>query len=983
MSDAGSPDDPEVEGLEDMDWSSRNTAADADYRPPPLPSSNSPPPPPPPPTTSPPPPPATISPTFTDSAWWGGLSRRAAIGLWPFSRRRKRTSSQASRAAEKQPATAPSIREFQVLRKSSIARYAPSRTSSFRRRRAISDRRDSNNLLSYASSGVLVPDHLHRPKGSSDTGRRDFTPQKQPHESGGFASYFSEGEENSIRPSVDSCREQIRHPQLEQPHLPTPPRRSTSLRVSGVIRKLSKRRKDSGPLNSVYNPHLARYTSQSNRFPYADPRSHSAPSGPHRTSIHSVESHRSSGGAYRIRSFAVLAPRPKLVYEERTSPTWPHPRNFSPALIPSRTASRRTTSRGDAWRYNAPPLMSEENLPHREDRINDLAMEMDEHGLREAMERDARRRERKRIEAEERAQRKLERRLAAEQQRRAESERYDQQDYVMRDVGHGETSVQGYLAGALNTHPTSELGNQTPLSWFNDNQSVEQIHKTLPDHQSRQGMITPVSMDSDESPFHYDDANSRPTTAIYEPNTIIEEEGEEDTRPKASTWTTFIRRATAARIRKGQESRTVNANESNLLPDSDDEAEGEKFANERAAEGGNRWVQHDDSARTRHNTNNMDKTFLSVDDLRHREGQTPGRHVSTEILAAMTALETGQLHQRHRQYSPHHDLNQYDADESELRDTLPPSISPAAADSRASSRISFDTPHHPHHHPNGILRSASQQSYSRRSVKSAMSTSLASIDSEGSWLSGRIISSSPPSRASMHTVTRTVTPVHRSPVSSPRLGYDQDDEIDDDVLDDDMRDRSIIESPTPSDSDPEQDQDRDIGGGARLDLDDSNDEEEQVEDVMKKASQARGLWREGVGKQVHLETPPVLLRAQSSIGMLNNDSDSENETKQGGNPSGGLLVEDDDEDGNTIKLQHSDSTISGAGKNMNPVETPIPSSTFTTPAEEYQTPLETPLKPFPFPFDHVSSELQTPAEEYKTPMEEPVRKLERQWSENK
>ncbi|KAI1809801.1 hypothetical protein GGS20DRAFT_256749 [Poronia punctata] len=123
-------------------------------------------------------------------------------------------------------------------------------------------------------------------------------------------------------------------------------------------------------------------------------------------SIHSAMSTDSEGFSWKVSAFDVLAPRPTLRYS-------------SNPLTGSASGSGPMRSQSVRKRTAVPMVASESALqPHR--RIHDLADELDASDLRELLERDKRRRERKLEQDQERAERRLARK--AEKQRAAEAE---------------------------------------------------------------------------------------------------------------------------------------------------------------------------------------------------------------------------------------------------------------------------------------------------------------------------------------------------------------------------------------------------------------------------------------------------------------------------------------------------------------------------------------------------------------------------------
>lgn len=125
-----------------------------------------------------------------------------------------------------------------------------------------------------------------------------------------------------------------------------------------------------------------------------DPSTSDRVSLPTPESIRSGMSSDSEHGAFRLTALASLAPRPTLHYVSSGRSTPP-----MGAQVPSRTASqkRKLTER--------PSFVDDASLEN--ERIDDLANEFDASDIRELMERDNRRRERKKLKDQARAERRL------------------------------------------------------------------------------------------------------------------------------------------------------------------------------------------------------------------------------------------------------------------------------------------------------------------------------------------------------------------------------------------------------------------------------------------------------------------------------------------------------------------------------------------------------------------------------------------------
>lgn len=821
------------------------------------------------------------------------------MALWPFRKRRKTKDAEGKGPVVSNPPTVE--RKISLIRKASL-RQGPRRSTS-RRVGAAKDREP------YASSRVPVPDFPVPPNRSSSPTPMDteFQPPKQPHV-GGFSSYFVEMNRPATNSSASSHR----------PHKP-----------SSIIRKLSKRgrgtRQEQPP--SAYIQQLARTASKRDgkrmrkfdSFEYDRPMSQS--SLPARESLGSSLSSVSSIRAYRIRSFELFTPRPRLRIDDGSKPPQDSRR---PDMTPSRSNSRTSPE----WRRQHPGG----EAPHHGgmgSRIDDLVNELDSKGIREAMDRDKKRREKKQLEEQERLQRKLEKRAMKEREHQQvqldadidmdvdqETDRHPQRSsdrnprrFITPEMNMGESSraAAAYGSSSLRPYPFDEhdrpasMGTQTPLSWLND-PSAEDVSKGGR-YSPRTDMVTPVSMNSVDdahegsglytaeevhvtshshtpiSPIH-SRSNSKskklqvdsPTTqhggfAFGRPVEVEEVEDEQESgRGKKSAWTSFIKRATAARIQKEQASREIQAGESTLVSDS--EEEGLESVREHARQ------DH----------------YNDVEGLRRQQGQTPGRHIPDELAFAMTALETGRARGK-------------DEIEDERRDHFSPAPPPASYmyyGRPSSSRSSLGPiPHRSQGnsrgiHPNAptsqaqefhedsptiptqIPRTSSQQSHMRPpsvqryspsmhryssgqaspegGPRSIMSTSLASIDSEGSWLSGKIANP-------RHSVAQ-ISPLRTSATSLRRRYKEFDDGASaegDDYFSgvETRRHRSIGEE---------------INGETRMDLSAVEDSEEEDDDDASIDSETeQKMWRDGFGKKVVIQE----VSASPRIGVLK-DSEREN-----------------------------------------------------------------------------------------------------------
>ncbi|KAJ5747359.1 uncharacterized protein N7511_009055 [Penicillium nucicola] len=121
-----------------------------------------------------------------------------------------------------------------------------------------------------------------------------------------------------------------------------------------------------------------------------------------RDSATSSTSDMSDPYTYKVNAFAALTPRPVVRYVE------------APRLQTARSSNPPASRRQDSERLKA-MTMSEEDLYYSKRRVNELADSLDAGALRELLDRDRRRREKKQLDDQEKLRRKLQERADAQQ----------------------------------------------------------------------------------------------------------------------------------------------------------------------------------------------------------------------------------------------------------------------------------------------------------------------------------------------------------------------------------------------------------------------------------------------------------------------------------------------------------------------------------------------------------------------------------------
>lgn len=168
-------------------------------------------------------------------------------------------------------------------------------------------------------------------------------------------------------------------------------------------------------------------------------------------SIHSAMSVVSDQHGFKVSAFDVLSPRPTIRYSGN-----PRHNNGSGSVGPSRQSTRKEKQ----------PMIPEETAKSKK-RIDELADDMDTTSIRELMERDRRRKEKLRKSEQEKLQRRL--------QRKADKQRAEEGEAAPREVENGLGIIETYTS---QPEASREEQTETPESWLHD-LSGEQLSRNL------------------------------------------------------------------------------------------------------------------------------------------------------------------------------------------------------------------------------------------------------------------------------------------------------------------------------------------------------------------------------------------------------------------------------------------------------------------------------------------------------------------------
>ncbi|KAI4209858.1 MAG: hypothetical protein LQ351_007212 [Letrouitia transgressa] len=541
-------------------------------------------------------------------------------------------------------------------------------------------------------------------------------------------------------------------------------------------------------------------------------------------SLHSSVSAVSDQYAFKISAIDALSPRPTIKLSSN-----PQFVNASGSLRPSRTSTRKEKQ----------PVILEETLNPR-NRVNELANEMDAGSIRELMERDRRRTEQNRRSDQEKLQRKL--------QRRAEKQRAQEQgDYDEASLGDHGIPTKPEIE-ELETDRNQQQGIRTPESWLKD-PSKEQLASQDPFHDPAAGPGT----------SHLEEA-----TPIDEPEEVVLETA------KAIRLSQASMSPPTSPTQHAHDSQNLSQltylASSSSTPDIPEQAMADR-------EEGDPWVRR---------PSNWRSIFRRSGTRAHRSSADRGRATPSEFSNTSRESVSRQMPPsaftripRARSGTPVRTQSRFKEDLPELPISPPDSRVQSPADQPMDQPLSDIHP--AFRHEVALSRHQSLNRGSPEASSSAvLSQSLASVDSEGSWLTGRPVKRSSQSH---------VNPLRESANSLQQrlreLGASEED-LGAVESERDYRDRhsgpegSSTRETTVKHRDP-LDYSADTGGGG---------DDRPLHPAPTSISPEEGTWHSAVAKQPTIVRQGA--RAKSREGLLNDFQAAEDSTTESSpvSPSG-------------------------------------------------------------------------------------------------
>ncbi|KAI4096896.1 MAG: hypothetical protein LQ344_000696 [Seirophora lacunosa] len=550
--------------------------------------------------------------------------------------------------------------------------------------------------------------------------------------------------------------------------------------------------------------------------------------------ISAPESH-----SFRVSAFAVLSPRPTIRYSEN-----PRFNSGSGSFGPSRTSTRKEKQ----------PAIPEEPMNSRK-RVDDLADQMNSGGLRELMERELRRTERLRQSDQEKLQRRL--------QRKADKQR-------------AQVAAEERIAGLGLEESRPEPGQRAQAKEAEREQDAEVTESWLDDPERERGRRTPESWLKDPSrehlvqsdPFH--DPVAGTGTSHLEAFTPTEE-------PEES----ILETAQAVRLSQASisppTSPTQHAHEPSTLshiaylasrstPDVPERPDVERRDSDTSARLSSNWRSMFRRSGTRANRSSTDRERPTPSEFSNTSRESFVRQMPPSAFSRLPQARSGtppvRTQSRFKEDLPELPLSPPDSrvQSPEVFGQYP---SPQLDQARASVTSNPSQPLsdiHPAFREEVAL--SRHQSLNRRSLEgpstALMSQSLASVDSEGSWLTGR-----PVKRSSQNLVNPLRESAGSLQTRLRDLGASEDDVKS--AEEENLQDRL---TPAPEEVFARQRGMRGLQRGEASGITgESDDDDMALHSAPAPIAEEEGMWHGAVGRQPTIVRQGA--RARSREGLLN------------------------------------------------------------------------------------------------------------------
>lgn len=779
------------------------------------------------------------------------------MAFWPFRRSKNEKVNEEKMAVPKNRTTQSLMRD---PRSEPIEHVSPSlskkssRKESQKRRRSssrkLTKRRDSEMTEPPLPSGPMVDrrDPLNEKILPGATLRSTQQLNKVPTDRGDVPSYYFQHQMSTSSLQPENFSVKPRGPTLSTKRSANDailPRRKSSKRKADDHAREQEIKAMSSPIPIPQRPNsgagglLAR---DSKKYPKGISRNVDNPTSdvslPIADSLASSISMIRESQSFRVSAFDVLSPRPTIRYSEN-----PRFNNGSGSLRPSRTSTRKEKQ----------PMIPEEPINQRK-RIDDLADEMDAGSLRELLERDRRRTERNRQSDNEKLRRRLQRKADKQRAQTAAEEAsldvgFDKQEPPL--VGHlqdneGARDYDTPMPESWLQDPERERGTRTPESWLKD-PSREHLPPASPFHDPIAGIGTshleaPTPTDEPEEPILETAQAVRMSQASLSPPTSPTQHAHE---PSTLSHLAYLA--------------------SRSTPDIPERPESERRDSDTSARLSSNWRSVFRRSGARANRGSTERGRTTPSEFSNTSRESFARQMPPSVFTRIPQARSGtsiRTQSRFKEDLPEMPLSPPDS-RVQSPDVSAQYPSPQLDQTRSSITSNPNQPLadiHPAFREEVAL--SRHQSLNRGSPdprsSALMSQSLASVDSEGSWLTGR------PVKRSSQT---PINPLRESASSLQKRLRDLG------ASEEEMRiaenEREYLDRHTPGPEDIFQRQ-RSIKGLRRTEdsaATGESDDETALHPAPAPIAEEEGTWHGAVGRQPTIVRQGT--RARSREGLLN------------------------------------------------------------------------------------------------------------------
>ncbi|KAL8718097.1 MAG: hypothetical protein Q9225_004735 [Loekoesia sp. 1 TL-2023] len=560
--------------------------------------------------------------------------------------------------------------------------------------------------------------------------------------------------------------------------------------------------------------------------------------------------------SFRVSAFDALSPRPTIRYSEN-----PRFASGSGSLRPSRTSTRKEKQ----------PMIPEEMINPRK-RVDDLAEEMDAGSLRELMERDRRRTERIRQSDHEKLQRRLQRK-ADKQRAQAAAEEAKMELGIERTEPAPVTQFKGTEAGREQDaqmseswlqDPERERGTRTPESWLKD-PSREHLPPASPFHDPVAGTGTshleaPTPTDEPEEPVLETAQAVRLSQASMSPPISPTQYAHE---PSTLSHLAYLA--------------------SRSTPDIPERPENERRDSDTSARLSSNWRSIFRRSGTRANRSSTERGRTTLSEFSNTSRESFARQMPPSAFARIPRARSGtpiRTQSRFKEDLPEMPLSPPDS-RVQSPDVTGQYPSPRLDQTCSSVTPDRDQPlsdiHPAFREEVALSRHQSLNKAPSEAPSSAlMSQSLASVDSEGSWLTGR------PVKRSSQT---PVNPLRESASSLQKRLRDMGASEEEMRLAENEREYQDRLTPGPEEVFPRQRPIRALHQAEDSEAVEESDDEIALHPAPAPIAEEEGTWHGAVGRQPTIVRQGA--RARSREGLLNEfnaEEESEDSSPIGDSP---------------------------------------------------------------------------------------------------